>query len=148
MPPRKENHPIARPSHQVRSTPVILRIAIRRAEPHFLSMSERARVRAVRSADANVRPIMAWITRRLAVLPRQPLAVGRPSWSKINMAGLGGDAQTISALGIARPNLISRTGGKMESHAPPIAAEAKAVRKSLVRASKFASVRSIQVHAE
>ena len=59
-----------------------------------------------------------------------------------------GYAHTISAVGVARPNLVALARRQMECHAALVRAEAQPVRQSFAGARELAGVGAVEVHAE
>src|SRR5260221_431688 len=91
---------------------------------------------------------MARIGLELTVHKEQPLAVRRPTWAEVQMIGVTGHEDAVTAVDVASPNLIAARTGDMVGHPSAIRAEAHAVRKPLGQAREFPCIAAIQVHAE
>ena len=122
--------------------------AVGGCEPHGLTLGEHSQSGPIRATHADVGPVVPWIHRCVAVLKDQPLTIGRPAGSEIQMTGLGGDLHPVAPVGVASPDLVAFATGQMEGHAPTVWAEAVTVGQSFVRAGELAGIRTVQTHVE
>ena len=122
--------------------------AVGGCEPHGLTLGEHSQSGPIRATHADVGPVVSWIHRGVAVLKDQPLTIGRPTGSEIQMTGLGGDLHPVAPVGVARPDLVAFATGQMEGHALSVWAEAVTVGQSFVWSGELAGIRTIQTHVE
>src|SRR3989442_8364821 len=105
-------------------------------------------VGAVRTADADVRPVVPGAALEVTVLVQNPLPVGRPARAKIEMVRVSEDADAICAVRIARPDLVASRAREMERYAPSVRAKTQPVREPFAGPRKLAGVGAIELHAE
>src|SRR5688500_14000973 len=98
--------------------------------------------RTLRAPDTKVRPVMTGVALEVAVLIKNPPAVGRPARAKIEMFGMAGHAYAIRAIGVTRPNLVAARAREMKGHAPAVRTQAQSVRQALARARELARIAS------
>src|SRR6185503_16016244 len=106
-----------RPGDQVGAAAAVSWIAVSGAEPHGPTLRQNALFRSIRTAYANVRPIVAGISARLAILVRQPIAIRGPDWAEVEMAALASDLVSPAAHNVAGPDLVAGWTGEMPGHA-------------------------------
>ena len=75
QPSRKENLVIPRPARDIGPTTTIARLAVRRAKPHRLIVSQNTELTAIGSSDADVTPVVSGIGLEMAILKEQPPSI-------------------------------------------------------------------------
>src|SRR6266568_2345544 len=123
QPTRIQDRTIMRPGDDVRPATTVLQTAVGGAEPHDTALRQHALLRSIGAAQTHVRPIMARIRARPAVLEGQPISVWRPDRAEVEMAGLGSDLDSLATAHVARPNLVAGGTREVICHTPLVRAE-------------------------
>src|SRR5689334_5062151 len=97
---------------------------------------------AIGPAHAEIRPIVAGVLAKMAILVKNPGAIRRPACPEIQMIRMPGNHHAACAIEIAGEDAVAvRLGpGGMEREPRFIGTETEAVRKALARARDFTLV--------
>src|SRR5436190_6507839 len=105
-------------------------------------------LRTIRTANADIRPIVRGITLEVAILGKNPLPIRGPARAEVKMIRMPRDADAIATLNVRCPDLVATRTGEMEGDPSLVGAQTQSVRQSLAAVGKFLRIGAVEVHAE
>lgn len=145
---REENLAVGSPCRNVRAAAARFHVAIAGGEPHRLAASEDLVLRAIRTSDADIGPVVAGILSGETIDVQDPATVRRPARPEVKMTGLRGDSNSILPFKVGRPDLVSLTGREVEGDPFLVGTEAETVWQSFARGGEFAGIAAVQADSE
>ena len=135
---REEQLSIGSPDGEIRTAALRSRRTVRRTKPLRLRLCQHALLAAVAAVDAQVGPIMPRVAAELTIVVRDPFAVGRPTWTEVQVIRMGCNQLATLTVQVARPDLISMWTRQMKRNSLAVRAQTQAVWQSFAGTSELA----------
>ena len=114
---REQNRSRPRPAQHIGAAAPTLRTTIAGTKPVRLVLGKDPLLGSIRTADADIGPVMTWILSRVAILVSKPISIWGPAGPEVEVVLTTGHQVAVTTFEIAGPDLIARRSGQVKGDA-------------------------------